>query len=428
MKKSEISFNENLKSCEAPPVAFNINSLNIEKNKKYKIAKNSSLAILSKSQNLKKLNYELSKLKIDISPEVLKSMEKNNLLDIINFIQNYCSISLISNNFIFNNPNFEINQSSTNPKNFTLILSKNKINNDKIISEKIRDFYCSNHNRHFKSNEALQNHIRATHKFICDKCGVYFINKIKLLKHKNKFHQIQNNNNDFINIKNYPNNNNNIIINDNNELKNKEREKKINKLTLLLEAMEKESQEKKLKNSKKRQPKKKNSIQKEDELKLQEKFKQLEERKRKEEELKKKEEELKRQEEEMKRKEEERKRKEEERKRQEEERKRKEEERKRQEELRKFEELKRLEKERKKKEELRKKEEIKNLKNQNKPKTNQDIFYECYLDNKRFNSEKEYINHFSKYHNKDYPFYCDICKKGFFSFQAIENHNFSKNH
>ena len=427
MKKSEISFNENLKSCEAPPVAFNINSLNIEKNKKYKIAKNSSLAILSKSQNLKKLNYELSKLKIDISPEVLKSMEKNNLLDIIIFIQNYCSISLISNNFIFNNPNFEINQSSTNPKNFTLILSKNKINNDKIISEKIRDFYCSNHNRHFKSNEALQNHIRATHKFICDKCGVYFINKIKLLKHKNKFHQIQNNNNDFINIKNYPNNNN-IIINDNNELKNKEREKKINKLTLLLEAMEKESQEKKLKNSKKRQPKKKNSIQKEDELKLQEKFKQLEERKRKEEELKKKEEELKRQEEELKRKEEERKRKEEELKRQEEERKRKEEERKRQEELRKFEELKRLEKERKKKEELRKKEEIKNLKNQNKPKSNQDIFYECYLDNKRFNSEKEYINHFSKYHNKDYPFYCDICKKGFFSFQAIENHNFSKNH
>ena len=427
MKKSEISFNENLKSCEAPPVAFNINSLNIEKNKKYKIAKNSSLAILSKSQNLKKLNYELSKLKIDISPEVLKSMEKNNLLDIIIFIQNYCSISLISNNFIFNNPNFEINQSSTNPKNFTLILSKNKINNDKIISEKIRDFYCSNHNRHFKSNEALQNHIRATHKFICDKCGVYFINKIKLLKHKNKFHQIQNNNNDFINIKNYSNNNN-IIINDNNELKNKEREKKINKLTLLFEAIEKESQEKKLKNSKKRQPKKKNSIQKEDELKLQEKFKQLEERKRKEEELKKKEEELKRQEEELKRKEEERKRKEEELKRQEEERKRKEEERKRQEELRKFEELKRLEKERKKKEELRKKEEIKNLKNQNKPKSNQDIFYECYLDNKRFNSEKEYINHFSKYHNKDYPFYCDICKKGFFSFQAIENHNFSKNH
>ena len=399
MKKSEISFNENLKSCEAPPVAFNINSLNIEKKKKYKITKNSSLAILSKSQNLKKLNYELSKLKIDISPEVLKSMEKNNLLDIIIFIQNYCSISLISNNFIFNNSNFEINQSSTNPKNFTLILSKNKINNDKIISEKIRDFYCSNHNRHFKSNEALQNHIRATHKFICDKCGVYFINKIKLLKHKNKFHQIQNNNNDFINIKNYPNNNN-IIINDNNELKNKEGEKKINKLALLFESMEKESQEKKLKNSKKRQPKKKNSIQKEDELKLQEKFKQLEERKRKEEELK----------------------------RQEEERKRKEEERKRQEELRKFEELKRLEKERKKKEELRKKEEIKNLKNQNKPKSNQDIFYECYLDNKRFNSEKEYINHFSKYHNKDYPFYCDICKKGFFSFQAIENHNFSKNH
>ena len=69
-----------------------------------------------------------------------------------------------------------------------------------------------------------------------------------------------------------------------------------------------------------------------------------------------------------------------------------------------------------------------NIKNQQKVKVNQDFYYYCYLDEKKFNNEKDYINHFSKYHKNDYPFYCDKCKKGFYSFQAIEDHNFSKNH
>ena len=403
MEKNEILFND-IKSYEAPPVAFNINVLNLEKIKKYKIIKNKTLSILSKHNNLKNKNYELSKLKIDISKETLKSLEKNILLDIIIYIQNYCNIFLNSNIFIFNNSNLEINKSKNNLNEFLMTL-KNKSNNIKIESEKKDDYYCINHNRYFKSNEALQNHYRASHKFKCEICGVYYSSKIKLEKHIiNKNHQIHKNNNNIlnknnnsINIINYPNNNN-IIIDENNESKNKE-PKKVNKLVLLFEAMDKE---KKSKNKKGKGKKiKKDLIQKENELKKQE-------------ELKRQEEELKRQEEEKKRLEEERKRQEEERKRLEE-LKRQEEERKRQEKL-------------KRQEEERKKDEIKKIKQQNKTKSNKDYFYECYLDNKRFNSEKEYINHFSKYHNNDYPFYCDKCKKGFYSFQAIENHNYSKNH
>ena len=98
-------------------------------------------------------------------------------------------------------------------------------------------------------------------------------------------------------------------------------------------------------------------------------------------------------------------------------------------ELKKLEEQKKKEEERKRQEELRKKNEMmKNIKNQQKVKVNQDFYYYCYLDEKKFNNEKDYINHFSKYHKNDYPFYCDKCKKGFYSFQAIEDHNFSKNH
>ena len=290
MEKNEILFND-IKSYEAPPVAFNINAFNLEKIKKYKIIKNKTLSILSKHNNLKNKNYESSKLKIDISKETLKSLEKNILLDIIIYIQNYCNIFLNSNIFIFNNSNLEINKSKNNLNEFLMTL-KNKSNNIKIESEKKDDYYCINHNRYFKSNEALQNHYRASHKFKCEICGVYYSSKIKLEKHIiNKNHQIHKNNNNIlnknnnsINIINYPNNNN-IIIDENNESKNKE-PKKVNKLVLLFEAMDKE---KKSKNKKGKGKKiKKDLIQKENELKKQE-------------ELKRQEEELKRQEEETRR-------------------------------------------------------------------------------------------------------------------------------
>ena len=51
MEKSEISLNESFRLFDAPPVAFNINEINLEKAKNYKIIKNDSLSILSK-QNI----------------------------------------------------------------------------------------------------------------------------------------------------------------------------------------------------------------------------------------------------------------------------------------------------------------------------------------------------------------------------------------
>ena len=55
-------------------------------------------------------------------------------------------------------------------------------------------------------------------------------------------------------------------------------------------------------------------------------------------------------------------------------------------------------------------------------------YFECYRDGKRFSYEKSYVKHFEKYHPNDFPFYCDLCHKGFFSSNAIENHINSKKH
>ena len=55
-------------------------------------------------------------------------------------------------------------------------------------------------------------------------------------------------------------------------------------------------------------------------------------------------------------------------------------------------------------------------------------YYECYLDGKTFNNEKEYVTHFKNCHPDDYPFYCYNCQKGFYSKMAIKNHNKMKKH
>ena len=49
--------------------------------------------------------------------------------------------------------------------------------------------------------------------------------------------------------------------------------------------------------------------------------------------------------------------------------------------------------------------------------------YKCYIDKKAFISEREYVEHFRKYHKNDYPFYCEKCNKGFYSYQSSKNHN-----
>ena len=54
---------------------------------------------------------------------------------------------------------------------------------------------------------------------------------------------------------------------------------------------------------------------------------------------------------------------------------------------------------------------------------NMEYYYKCYIDKKAFISEREYVEHFRKYHKNDYPFYCEKCNKGFYSYQSSKNHN-----
>ena len=56
------------------------------------------------------------------------------------------------------------------------------------------------------------------------------------------------------------------------------------------------------------------------------------------------------------------------------------------------------------------------------------FYYECYRDGSKFQTEKNYVKHFEKYHPDDYPFYCDECNKGFYSYNAIEDHIRKKGH
>ena len=56
------------------------------------------------------------------------------------------------------------------------------------------------------------------------------------------------------------------------------------------------------------------------------------------------------------------------------------------------------------------------------------FYYECFIDGRKFQTEKSYIKHFEKQHPLEYPFYCDQCKRGFNSYNAIENHITSKGH
>jgi hypothetical protein len=49
-------------------------------------------------------------------------------------------------------------------------------------------------------------------------------------------------------------------------------------------------------------------------------------------------------------------------------------------------------------------------------------YYECYIDGKTFATEKGYLKHFKKKHQNDYPFYCDKCNFGFYSYDEISKH------
>ena len=56
-------------------------------------------------------------------------------------------------------------------------------------------------------------------------------------------------------------------------------------------------------------------------------------------------------------------------------------------------------------------------------------YYECYHDKEKFIDEDLYVKHFKENHSSDFPFYCDVCKKGFFAYNSLESHcNNSQKH
>lgn len=85
-------------------------------------------------------------------------------------------------------------------------------------------------------------------------------------------------------------------------------------------------------------------------------------------------------------------------------------------------------KQKKKQEDPKKINDIKLNNKKEKEKEGSSYYYECYRDGKTFEEEKEYIKHFKKYHPNDFPFYCDKCDRGFYSYNAIENHILSMGH
>ena len=418
------------------------------------------------NQNSNDANPNLNDLKIDIEPEVLNLLSKENLIDIILYIRYFCQLKVDSKFYRINHKLFRLKKDKINGKGFLFYVKKrqlieklnlkdsnffnnyeNKINdnnsdssddsneneNGNIIKDQDfnninlfgnpqyqsnylkRYFYCEVHEKvYFDTDKKLH---YAKH-FKCPKCNLEFMSKKKLRTHNRIEHlEKEQNKSNSININNNSEKIEPLKNNNFNDIKNEEKIK-CSDCNLFFNSVELMSSHyyeihEKHKISK--------NIKKEKE-KIAEEKKRLEELKRQEEEKKRKEE-LKRQEEEKKRLEE--------LKRQEEEKKRLEELKRQEEEKKRLEELKRQEEEKKKLEEMKKKDEIKKvqiLKSKEKNSKNNQYYYTCYLDKKEFYNEKSYVKHFIQFHKDDFPFYCDICRRGFWSYNSIEDHSRAKGH
>ena len=79
-------------------------------------------------------------------------------------------------------------------------------------------------------------------------------------------------------------------------------------------------------------------------------------------------------------------------------------------------------------EELKKQKEKKQTETVNNSSDDCSYYYECYIDGKTFDNEKQYLNHFNKKHKNDYPYYCNECNRGFYSYDAICQHSKAKGH
>ena len=354
---------------------------------------------------------EDNNLKIDIPQLLLTKIEKKYLIDLIIFIQTYCNLKIKSKHLILQHNIYEIKRKNNNQYALNVkesekksienneeekenIINENSINreyrdNVVIVSPKKGIFHCINHNKNFKTKNGLMSHCKSSHKFRCGKCGIFF-GSIKKINEHVQFCKVNENlikcsecnlffNNvelmsfHFFQIHDKKNQQN---IQENNISKklmedfdnNYKDDKDDGKEKSLIEKYKNLDKEEKIR--KQIELKKAEDIVKKIQLKRQE------EKLKKEEELKKQEEELEKQDEEL-----------------------------------------------KKKEELnRQEEELK------KEKESKVYSYSCYRDGKKFETEKEYIKHFTSEHPNDYPFYCYVCNHGFYTNNAIESHRKNENH
>ena len=330
--------------------------------------------------------------KIDIKQEILNNLNKEDIIDIITFINKYCKIKLESKYISLHHHSFIIGKSKNKKNEYSLLIKrkrernnkKQSDNNSNIINEKniiinnkkidsqinkkiLNNFYCDIHKKVFFTDATYENHIKNHQK--CEICGEIFPKLRNLknhisIKHKknilniseknmkgnnnlksNKYGLIYNNNKSLSGyvhqMKEQKNNNNSNDF----ETKKKNKEKILNELYNQI-------------NQDNDNLFQKEKIGKDKKVRL------------------------------------------------------------------KFEEPEKLGEIKKTKDNKTQKMND-NSKSQKKMK-NQQYFYECYIDKKTFKSEKGYVDHFINCHKNDYPFYCEKCKKGFYSYQAINNHNSSK--
>ena len=335
---------------------------------------------------------ELYKTTIEISNEKLISLKKEYLLELIKFINSNCHIILENEKFInFTFSIFKIIKSiNNNGYNIIIQNDNNKIIGDNIFYKKkeensiniinenieiknknievkhnfIPPILCSIHELKFQNLDDYLYHCYLNHnKFLCEECSQNFSNFLDFKKHINLMKN-QNINNININSIN-PRNENLINIQDENKIKCTECNLKFDSVENMTIHFFEKHENKKIQDNLKKQ------------------------------------EELKRQEEEMRKEELERL--------------------KRKEEVMKYEELKRKEKLK----EEDQKNEIEQLQEEDFGNQN-DNNYICYIDKQSFPSEKLYVEHFQKEHSDDYPFYCDICKKGFLHEEDKNKHDNAK--
>ena len=405
----------------------NINNLNMPYNN------NRNSININKTKN----NFCLNDLAIDINTEILNKLSKENLIDIIIFIRDICKVK-IDRKFIhlkhqifriikdkskyncrlftikkrglkkilsqqFNELDNIINNSGNNnddDEKDNIINEQNIINsNNNIINKKNHvydSFYCKVHNKVY-INADYEAHCKYHIK--CEKCGAEF-KKHKILRSHIKYQHpeyIQNEkNDDKIKCPNC-----NLLFNSSelmsihyNEIHGKKNSQ--NNINNEKEAFQNNVKE--IINK----PKKSNK----DDLKKQKEKEEIENKKK---------DELRKLEEQKRIKEEE--------------------EPGRQEELKRQEKLKFQIEENPKQKQIQKQQEEKRIGEMILPKEKElnnfkreEYYYICYHDGKTFENERKYVQHFNKFHSNDFPFYCNICNRGFYSYSEIDEHNRAKRH